>query len=497
LPENNSAPAGLSSGKEIDTLQIVRAIATYRRVSTEEQARNTDAYERQLWQLNCELAKYPDREHLIFEDIQSGKRDDRPDMLKLIAAIDAGRVEILIVTRIDRIGRDLEANARLQKLLERKGVKVYETLLDRFLDWQNPNDWSYFSNAGLDSEKESRMLSARVKKTFDWHRSQGKMGGGRVGFPYKRSDDGYIIPDPYNWALAIACIKIVTEENGATMQALARIRDLGLDRSRIWLSQWIRSPLLRGHTPQLTRDSDRNKKHVSKFNVVRNTHPSLFADPRLDGRERQIDRIIEDAKRIKGSTTLRAVYPLSGLLYCGRCGSPAHIKRISSSAYPNKQYTYVMCGQRQDRGKDCGGAYGAHKGHRKSVNATYADVEAVVIDKLVSAAAGLVDLSIADRPIPQENPIIAELRAKIAQLKSLDDPDLDPAIAKKTDQLNKLLLANTDASISAQLRQEFIDLFSQPEVFTTLTDTEKRTLYRDWVRKITVDRREVNVILAI
>ena len=475
----------------------MRAIATYRRVSTEEQARNTDAYERQLWQLNCELAKYPDRVHLNFEDIQSGRRDDRPDMLKLIAAIEADKVDILIVTRIDRIGRDLEANARLQKQLERKGVRVYETLLDRFLDWENPNDWGYFCNAGLDSEKESRMLSARVKQTFKYHRSQGKMGGGRVGFPYKRSDNGFIIPDPDKWDLAIECMKIVIAEGGSTMRALSQIRAIGLDRTRTWLSEWIRSPLLRGHTPQWTRDPDGKKKHVTNFEIVPNTHPSLFADPRLNGVERQLDRIIEDARRIKGATSLRAVYPLSGLLYCGRCGGTAHIKSISSSDYPDRKYTYIMCAARHDRGKNCGGEYGAYKGHRKSVNATYAEVEARVIATLVKAATELVDLAIADRPVPQEDPAIAELRAKIAQLKSLGDPDLDSAIAKKTDQLNKLLLANTNTDISAQLRQEFIDLFSTPDVFSTLTDIEKRTLYRDWVRKITVDRREVSVVLAI
>lgn len=309
----------------------MKAIATYQRVSKVEQSRDTDAFIRQGWQLDRKAADFPDRDRLIFSDIQSGRRDDRPDMLKLIAAIEAGKIDTLIVTRIDRIGRDLEANARLQKQLERKKVVVFEILLGRFLDWDNPNDWDYFVKSGLDGEKESRTLSRRVKQTFEWHRSLGKMGGGRVGFPYRRNADGFIEPDPQQWELAIDCIQILIKSDGATMGALDQIRDLGLDRTRVWLSNWIRSPLLRGHTPQWTRLENGNRKPIGQIGFVPNTHLSLFADPRLKGCEKQLDRIIADSKRLKGSTRTRPIYPLSGSIYCGRCGNSCQIKTIFNS----------------------------------------------------------------------------------------------------------------------------------------------------------------------
>lgn len=176
----------------------MKAIATYQRVSNKEQARDSEAFTRQGWQLDREVAKYPEQDRLKFADIQSGRKDDRPDFLKLIAAIEADKIDILIITRIDRIGRDVESNSRLQKQLQRKGVRVYEILLGRFLDWQNPHDWSYFVQAGLDGEKESRMLSARIAQTFEYHRAQGKMGGGMVGFPYRRGKDGRIEAHPDN-----------------------------------------------------------------------------------------------------------------------------------------------------------------------------------------------------------------------------------------------------------------------------------------------------------
>lgn len=476
----------------------MKAIATYQRVSKVEQSKDTDAFIRQGWQLDRKAADFLDRDRLVFSDIQSGRRDDRPDMLKLIAAIEAGKIDTLIVTRIDRIGRDLEANARLQKQLERKKVVVFEILLGRFLDWDNPNDWDYFVKSGLDGEKESRTLSRRVKQTFEWHRSQGKMGGGRVGFPYRRNDEGFIEPDPQQWELAIDCIQILIKSDGATMGALDQIRGLGLDRTRVWLSNWIRSPLLRGHTPQWTRLENGNRKPIGQIGFVPNTHLSLFTDPRLKGCEKQLDRIISDSRRLKGLTKTRPTYPLSGLIYCGRCGNSCQIKTISNSKYPDKKYTYVMCGARANRGIACGGEYGAFKGQRGTINTVYQLVEAAVISKLTSKAAELVDLTIADRSTSKpENPAIIDLQRNIDRLKSLNDPDLDGAIAKKTAQLNTLKLTSCDLPISADARREFVELFSKPDVFLSLSDREKRVLYRDWVQKITVNLTDISVVLTV
>lgn len=475
----------------------MKAIATYQRVSTEEQARDTDAMIRQGWQLDREAAKFPDRVRLHFQDIQSGRRDDRPDMLKLIAAIESEKIDILIVARIDRIGRDLESNSRLQKQLQRKGVKVYEDMLGRFLDWKNPNDWRYFAQAGLDSEGESRMLSARIRKTFEWQRSLSKMGGGMVGFPYKRDENGFIIPDPSNWEIAIECIKIVMAHEGATMPALAQIRDLGIDRTRAWLSNWIRSPLLRGHTPINTRSDSGNKKRINEFELFFDTHISLFSDPRLVGAQKQVDRIIEDSNRYKGKARTRHVRALSGLIYCARCGCLCHIKTSANTRYPQK-YTYASCSQRTKKGANCGGEYGVFDGVRKAVNTAYSDIEIQVILELTNKATELIDLAIATEPTSKpEHPDISKLKAEINRLVSFADPDLDSAILKKTEQLNKLLLLDPDRGIPDRMRDEFIEIFASGDSLSFASEIEKQTIYRDWVRRIEVDRQTINVVLAI
>ena len=471
----------------------MRAIATYQRVSNKEQARDSEAFTRQGWQLDRAAVKYPELDRLKFSDIQSGRRDDRPDFIKLIAAIEAGKIDVLIITRIDRIGRDVESNSRLQKQLQRKGVRVYEILLGRFLDWQNPHDWSYFVQAGLDGEKESRMLSARIAQTFEYHRAQGKMGGGMVGFPYRRGKDGRIEPHPDNWEIAVRAIEIVVSEQGATMGAISKIRELGIDRTRAWLSNWIRSPLLRGHTPIDTYTNNRRRKPLHEFELFRDSHPSLFADPRLVEAEKLIDRIIEDSARYKGKARSRAIYALSGLIYCGRCGEPCHIKR-------SDHRVYAACRQRTGKGISCGGDnYGVFNGTRKIVNTPYPAIEEQAILALSNKATELIDLEIAKLPTERlEHPDIAKLRDEIKRLESFNDPDLIQPIVQKQNRLNELLLADPTDTISEQMRQGFVDTFSSGgDFWLCSSEIEKRSIYRDWIREIRVNRSEIEVVLVI
>lgn len=478
----------------------MRAIATYRRVSKKEQARDTDAYERQGWQLDQEMLKYPDHNRLTFQDIQSGRRDDRPDFMALEKAVREGKVGILIISEIKRLSRDTEKNAQLQKLLELNDVRVYEILLGRFLDFKNPNDWAYFVKSGMDGESESRMLSARVAQTFAWHRSQGKMGGGRVGFPYRRSpQDGFIEPHPEQWDAAVRIIQTVLEQGSPNMQTIIWMRDeLGMIRTRTWLSEWIRSPLLRGHTPQNTRQKNGNVKRKSEWDLVRDTHVSLFSDPRLVGAEKRLDRMISDGAMRRGAARKMTVYPLSGLIYCARCGEICHIKKLHNKKYPDKTYYYVMCSGRASSGKDCGGKYGENQGKRRMANSVYSEIEEAVNLALADRAEELIGLAISEAATaPTETAEMIALRAQIQKLQSMDDPDLAGTIADKTQRLNRLILAQDMGGINEADRAKFVSLFSDPPITNMLTDSQRRIFYQDWVSKVLVDKSEIKVFLIV
>lgn len=477
------------------------AVATYQRVSKKEQANDSEAFTRQGWQLDRAVEKFaPNLPRLRFEDIQTGRRDDRPGFLKLIEAIEAGKVGILIVTRLDRLARDLETSAKIQKIMERQKIKIYETT-GKSIDWNNSNDWSYYAQAGVDSERESRKLSERIIQTYEWQRSQGKLAGGMVGFPYRRDTEGHLIPDSDNWQKAIDYIKIVIDCGGANMKAIERIRQLGDDRTRAWLSNWIRSPLIRGHIPvgvyegKGGKGRDRRKKKSRDIKLFRDAHANLFADPQLAGTQIQIDRIIADASRYKGRSADRYLIPLSGLVWCARCGNICHLKTCTDTA--GKKRIYAICGNRNSKGIDCGGKLNA-RNRSNPVNTRYEAIEAAAFEALIDRAAELIQL--AARKLntePVESPEIAKLRQEIDRLTKDRDPDLAGAIAKKTERLNGLILANSSPSLDRTRIDRFIDLFASGDTLALATETEKRVIYRDWIAQIEVDRQVVTVRLTI
>jgi hypothetical protein len=188
---------------------------------------------------------------------------------------------------------------------------------------------------------------------------------------------------------------------------------------------------------------------------------------------------------------------LSGLMYCARCGAVCYVRRTSSPKYPDKYYLSVVCSQRSDRGINCGGEYGNFKGRRRSVNAVYFDIDAQVILALSNKAVELINIEIRQTPDKPEHPGIAKLRGEIDRLVSFHDEDLASAIAKKTEQLNQLLLADPAVDFSLQQREEFIKMFASGEVLAFASDTEKRQIYQDWVRRIEVDRDKIKVKLII
>ena len=475
-------------------------IGLYARVSTREQAEDGDALVRQIWQLNRAAQQYGGQT-TQFTDIQSGRRDDRPQFQLLLDRIKSKELDLVIITRVDRFSRDLAMQASLAKLFEKTGVKIHEILLGRIVDWKNPNDWDYFVRSGVKAEGESRMLAARISQTFDWLREQNKPAGGHVGWPYRRSQDGFIEPNPEAWPIAVQAILICLDCGGATTKALIRIREeLGVDRSRQWLHHWLRSPLLRGHLVRDTLDSRgyrKSKGDRPTMGIAYNTHPSIFSDPLLIAAraEERLDLLLSHAKRTPRGKTLDGVDPLSGLCICDRCGGPANIKNISHWRYPEKRYRYVVCGARHGRGKNCGGDYGNFRGQRRTIHTVYDLAESAVIEALAARGNELIrqELAAIAPPQQQETPEMRGLAEQIKRLEALADPDLDGAIAKKKAQLSQLAaqLSWKGDNDSEELKAIAIDRVE----LDMLTREQRRSLYLKHIREVRCDRDKVRVYL--
>jgi putative resolvase len=106
-----------------DELQAGKIIAVYGRVST---AKQGDNLKRQVARLEAWVAEnYAGQEYKVFSEIGSGINNERPQLLKLLDYILAGRVSVLVVEFGDRLSRS--ARSLIVSICGKCGTEVIET----------------------------------------------------------------------------------------------------------------------------------------------------------------------------------------------------------------------------------------------------------------------------------------------------------------------------------------------------------------------------------
>jgi len=156
-------------------------VAAYVRVSSKQQneAMQRDAID--TW------AKAHGMDPTIYLDKQSGRTMDRPAWNRLDAAIQAGKVKVLLVWRLDRLGRTMSGLARLFDDLRERGVKLI-SLRENF-DLLTPMGRMVAGVMASMAEYESELRGERVRGGQEAARKRGKTWGGSVRGWTKLTDE--------------------------------------------------------------------------------------------------------------------------------------------------------------------------------------------------------------------------------------------------------------------------------------------------------------------
>lgn len=134
--------------------------AVYMRVSTEEQ--NTDLQRSEL----LGQAKFRGWQPIIYEDQgMSGANFDRPALNRLLADADAGRVKVIMVWKLDRIGRSTQHLAEIiNRLLKAEvGLVVPSQGIDTSTGSMNPASKLQLNVLAAVAEFERDLIRERTK----------------------------------------------------------------------------------------------------------------------------------------------------------------------------------------------------------------------------------------------------------------------------------------------------------------------------------------------
>jgi DNA invertase Pin-like site-specific DNA recombinase len=134
----------------------------YARVSTQDQ--NLDLQREALTKAGCQR---------VFEDTVRGTRADRPGLTRVLETLRED--DILVVWKLDRLGRSVKQLVDLVSALQKQGVQ-FKSLTDA-IDTSTPSGRFFFHVMARLAEMERELMVERTRAGLDVARRLGRKGG--------------------------------------------------------------------------------------------------------------------------------------------------------------------------------------------------------------------------------------------------------------------------------------------------------------------------------
>lgn len=434
----------------------------YARVSTREQAANSQALEQQIARLKAAGAAK------IYTDIESGTKSDRPQLQGLLNAIRSGQLATLWVTRLDRLARHLPTLRQIVDTIQSHGVRL--VALDEAIDLSTAAGKLQVNLLGAFAESYSDSLSERISHGKAYARQKLRVSHAPLG--YRKNHAANLEPDhgPYfcsldgqewsRWDLARWYVEQYLSLRALGAVARLQIPVLGFKHfdNASGVRRYLRSPVLRGHTVYYPKSPSPEIHH--------NTHEPLITLSEWD----QIQEILHHNRRV-GKWGARGKYALTGLVRCV-CGAACVCAHDGTG-----RYHYWRCRDTDDCDRRRHVRQGA--------------LEDWVCEQLTHRAQELSEIALSDATRP-ESPKLRSLREQLSGLRALGS---NPAIAAAIlDIQNQIAALTSTANESTTISQDRADLlfavFSRAETFRTLPTSDRRALYLRLIEQVTVSNGE-------
>jgi site-specific DNA recombinase len=273
-------------------------------------------------------------------------RRGRPEWSRLVADIEAGRLDIVVVWASNRGGRELEEWARFLNACRRTATRLFVASEKRLYDLAIARDWKSLAEDGIDSAYDSEKISLASRRGTAGSAERGDPHG-RVPYGYTRryehdprAHKGRRIfqePDPNESVIvreiierisrdeAVSAILRDLAERGVTTRAGGRWSRSSLTRLVLGGTVYIAkrrhngSPLLDGNWPALVDDETFWRAHA------------VLSDP---------------ARKPRGGGIRpgRARWLLSYVASCGVCDGPLSMRHLPRSAGQTAYYRCIRKG---------------------------------------------------------------------------------------------------------------------------------------------------------
>ena len=343
-------PSPPSISPDINALRV----AIYARVSTLNQVRRVDSsVDTQVSQVRLR-AEYETQQALngagrgwqiigeYREEGRSGKNTDRPELQRLLADIRAGKVDLVAVTKIDRITRSLIDFYDLWALFAKHQVD-FVALNDHF-ETSTAGGRAMLKITLVFAELERERTSERTKEKIQSRRVAGLWFGGAIPFGYQ--------PHPKDKTT------LLVDEPSADIVRDAFVRYLEGESARGLTRRLNKAGVVRPLRQNKHGDETGGRPFTTQALLNMLSCQVYVAERRLGPEETIacnwppiVDKslFLRVQARLEANSTKRPtgrvcgghVYLLEGLLFCGACGTA--MTRTSGTSWSGASHYYYRC----------------------------------------------------------------------------------------------------------------------------------------------------------
>jgi site-specific DNA recombinase len=280
----------------------------------------------------------------------TGGNMDRPALRRLLTDIQAGKVNCVLVYKVDRLSRSLLDFARMMELFDQHQV-AFVSVTQQF------NTASSMGRLVLNvllsfAQFEREIISERTRDKIAAARRKGKWAGGHPILGYDIDVHGFKLVVNGAEARRVRAIFDLYLKHEALIPVVDELERRGW-RNKRWTTRKGKSRGGKPFTKATLHYLLRNVAYVGRIKYKQETHPGEHPGIVDDSVFDRVQDVLSEGRPEPGAVPRPKFHALlQGLIRCAPCGSAMVSTRTTRNK--TRQYRYYVCSSAQQRGwKTC------------------------------------------------------------------------------------------------------------------------------------------------
>jgi site-specific DNA recombinase len=236
---------------------------SYRRVSTEDQAKHGVSLENQAERIRqyCTYRGINLVAEIEDSGVSGGVNKAREGFIDLLNRVEQGDIDVIVLYSLERLSRDMLTLLALERLLDEHDVELHT--VEGQIDTSTPDGFMSFAMRAFLGEMERRQVKYRTKKAMEHKKSQGQVVGA-IPYGFERQGND-LIPNLAEQAV-IKTVNTMYHAGKRLVDIVAHLNSQGIStrEGRPWIATQVKR-LINGYENVFTKSQTKLSAATRQF----------------------------------------------------------------------------------------------------------------------------------------------------------------------------------------------------------------------------------------